>query len=158
MKHGVGFRKLNKSTKHRWAMLRNLVTSLIQHERIRTTVPKAKELRRVAEQMVTLGKRGDLHARRQAAKVVRDKATLHKLFATIAPRYQERNGGYTRILRVGPRYGDMADMAIIEYVDRYGELRPASRPWELQVKAIEEETGEGADASTSGGEEKTLEK
>lgn len=110
-------------------MLRTMVTQLITHERIKTTLPKAKELRRLADQMVTLAKRGDLHARRQAAAVIRDDVTLAKLFEHFGPRYQHRQGGYTRILQTGRRYGDMAKMAYIEYVDRPGEMRPARTPW-----------------------------
>ena len=124
MRHRVDFRKLNRTSEHRLAMLRNMVTSLIRHDRICTTVPKAKELRRVADQMVTLGKKGDLAARRKAAGYVRDKESLTKLFSVLAPRYEDRAGGYTRVLRDGNRYGDNAPMAYIEYVDRPGELRP----------------------------------
>ena len=137
MKHRVAFRKLNRSSKHRRAMLRNMVTSLIHHERITTTVPKAKELRRVADQMITLGKKGDLSARRRAAAYLMDDRSLSKLFTVLANRYEDREGGYTRILKSGNRYGDMAKMAIIEYVDRTGEIRPAKRPWE-PVLAVEE--------------------
>jgi large subunit ribosomal protein L17 len=140
MKHRIGFRKLGKTTKHRKAMLRNMVTSLIHHERITTTVPKAKELRRKAEQMVTLGKKGDLAARRRAASYLRDQRSLSKLFTVLADRYEDREGGYTRILKSGTRYGDMANMAIIEYVDRPGEIRVAKRPWEpMLAKEVDEE-------------------
>lgn len=141
MRHRVAFRKLGRTTKHRKAMLRNMVTSLIHHERIKTTVPRAKELRRVADKMVTLGKKGDLAARRRAARYLRDGASLTKLFDTLGPRYEEREGGYTRVLRAGHRHGDAADMAIIEYIDRAGELRPARRPWEPAL-AVEDD-GEG---------------
>ena len=105
-----------------------MVTQLIQHERIETTVQKAKELRRVADKMVTLGKQGDLAARRQAAAVVSGDGELHKLFTQLAERYREREGGYTRVIRTGTRVGDAAQMAFIEYVDREGELRPARPP------------------------------
>jgi large subunit ribosomal protein L17 len=142
MKHRVAFRKLNKTTKHRKAMLRNMVTSLIHHERITTTVPKAKELRRVAEQMITLGKKGDLAARRRAIAYLRDERSLSKLFTVLADRYAEREGGYTRVLKAGPRYGDMADMAIIEYVDRRGEIREAKRPWDPMTAVVPEEEEE----------------
>ena len=134
VKHQIRLRKLGKDTKHRWAMLRNMVTSLIHHERIETTVPKAKELRRVAENMVTLAKRGDMHAKRQANAVVRDHIALHKLWSVLGPNYAERNGGYTRILKTRNRRGDNAPMAYIEFVDREDELRPAKRPWDPKSK------------------------
>ena len=155
MKHRVGFRKLNRTTKHRKALLRNMVTQLITHEQIRTTLPKAKELRRVADQMVTLGKKGDLAARRKAAAYVRDKQSLTKLFSVLALRYEDRAGGYTRVLRDGNRYGDNAPMAYIEYVGCPGELRPAARKQEF-AKLLEgagdgdrdaEEKGEGGDGA-----------
>ena len=130
MRHRVAFRKLNRTSEHRLAMLRNMVTSLIEHDRIRTTVPKAKELRRVADKMVTLAKDGSLHARRRAARVVRDRGTLNKLFEQLGPRYTQREGGYTRVIKCGNRYGDWAPMAYIEFVDRDGEMRVASRPWD----------------------------
>ena len=107
---------------------RTMVTQLIQHERIETTVQKAKELRRVADKMVTLGKQGDIAARRQAAAIVNGDGELHKLFTQLAERYRERDGGYTRVIRTGTRVGDAAQMAFIEYVDREGELRPARPP------------------------------
>jgi large subunit ribosomal protein L17 len=105
-----------------------MVTQLIEHERIQTTVAKAKELRRLADKVVTLGKRGNLHARRQAAKIIRTDDALRKLFDVIAPRYALRDGGYTRVLKTGRRLGDAAPTAFIEYVDRVGELRPARPP------------------------------
>lgn len=109
-------RKLGVKSDHRVAMLRNMTADLITHGRIVTTVTRAKELRRVAERTITLGKRGDLHARRQAAAYLYDKSTVSKLFEEVAPKYKDRNGGYTRILRIGPRRGDGAEMAIIELV------------------------------------------
>lgn len=109
-------RKLGFQTDHRVAMLRNMTSSLIQHGRIVTTVSRAKELRRVVERMITLGKRGDLHARRQALAFIYDKDSVYKLFEEVAPKYKERNGGYTRILKMGPRRGDGAEMVIIELV------------------------------------------
>jgi large subunit ribosomal protein L17 len=118
LKHG---RKLGRTTAHRKALLRNLATALLQHERIITTEPKAKELRRVADKLVTLGKRGNLHARRQALQVVQSQAVVQKLFNEIAPRLAERQGGYTRILRLGYRPGDAAAMAVIELVDAQSE-------------------------------------
>jgi large subunit ribosomal protein L17 len=117
MRHLKQGRKLGRTTAHRKALLRNLATALLEHERIVTTEPKAKELRRVADKLVTLGKRGDLHARRQALQVVRSNVVVRKLFNEIAPRFAERQGGYTRILRLGYRSGDAAAMAVIELVD-----------------------------------------
>ena len=109
-------RKLGRSTPHRKAMLRNQVTSLLREGKIETTVTRAKETKRMAEKMITLGKRGDLHARRQALSYIYDKEVVKSLFDEIAPKYAERNGGYTRILRVGPRRGDGAEVAILELV------------------------------------------
>jgi large subunit ribosomal protein L17 len=117
MRHLRQGRKLGRTSAHRKALLRNLATALFEHERIITTEPKAKELRRVADKLVTLGKRGDLHARRQALQVIRSNAVVRKLFNEIAPRFAERKGGYTRVLRVGYRSGDAAAMAVIELVD-----------------------------------------
>jgi large subunit ribosomal protein L17 len=117
MRHLKQGRKLGRTTAHRRALLRNLATALLEHERIITTEPKAKELRRVADKLVTLGKRGDLHARRQALQVVRSNAVVRKLFDDIAPRFVDRQGGYTRVLRLGYRPGDAAAMAVIELVD-----------------------------------------
>ena len=117
MRHLNQGRKLGRTTAHRKAMMRNMVTSLLEHERIVTTEPKAKELRRVADKMVTLGKRGTLHARRQALRVIRSNIVVRKLFDDVAPRFAGRNGGYTRILHLGYRSGDAAAMAIIELVD-----------------------------------------
>ena len=116
MRHRKAGRKLNRTAAHRKAMLRNMVTSLLEHERIVTTVPKAKETRRVAEKMITLGKRGDLHARRQAMAYIRSRDVVAKLFDEISVQYADRNGGYTRIIRTGNRYGDAAPMAIVELV------------------------------------------
>ena len=116
MRHRKAHRKLNRSPSHRGAMLRNLVTSLLEHERVRTTDAKAKEARRIAERMITLGKRGTLHARRRAARVLRSRAVLTKLFDTLGPRYEDRAGGYTRITKLGPRPGDNAAVSLIELV------------------------------------------
>ncbi len=118
MRHGVSGRKLGVTTSHRFAMFRNLAHALIKHEQITTTLPKAKELRPVAEKLITLGKRGGLHARRQAYAQLRDDVIVSKLFSVIAERYKDRQGGYTRVLKAGMRYGDAADMAVIELVDR----------------------------------------
>lgn len=117
MRHHNGYRKLGRVSSHRRAMLRNMATSLVIHERIETTVPKAKELRGLVEKMITLGKRGDLHARRQAAAYLFDDEAVKKVFSDLASRFKERNGGYTRILKKGPRFGDGADMAFLELVD-----------------------------------------
>ncbi len=118
MRHGLQGRRLNRTASHRKAMFANMAVSLIKHEQIKTTLPKAKDLRRVIDRLVTLGKRGDLHARRQALSVLRDPAVTTKLFDELATRYKERNGGYSRVLKAGFRYGDMAAMGIIELVDR----------------------------------------
>ena len=118
MRHGFYGRRFNRSASHRKAMFANMAASLIKHEQIKTTLPKAKDLRRVVDRLITLGKRGDLHARRQALAVLRDTEITAKLFADLADRYKERNGGYSRVLKAGFRYGDMAPMAIIELVDR----------------------------------------
>lgn len=117
MRHKKAGRRLGRTTPHRKAMMRNMVTSLLEHERIVTTTPKAKELRKLADQMITLAKRGDLHARRQALSVIRDKKVVDKLFSQLRDEYMDRNGGYTRILRTGNRNGDAAAMAIIELVN-----------------------------------------
>jgi len=114
MRHGKSGRKLGRTSSHRLAMFRNMVTSLLEHERIYTTHAKAKELRRWADWMITLGKRGDLHARRQALQVIRDKSVVHKLFTDLAQRYQARSGGYTRTVKVGFRVGDGAPLSLIE--------------------------------------------
>ena len=118
MRHGFAGRRLGRSVSHRKAMFSNLATSLIEHEQIVTTLPKAKELRPIVEKLVTLGKRGDLHARRQAISEMRDKDQVKKLFDVLATRYKDRQGGYTRIIKAGFRYGDNARMAVIEFVDR----------------------------------------
>jgi large subunit ribosomal protein L17 len=118
MRHGVAGRKLGVTSSHRLAMFRNMAVALIKHEQITTTLPKAKELRPVAEKLITLGKRGGLHARRQAYAQLRDDVIVAKLFSTIADRYKTRSGGYTRVLRAGMRHGDAADMAVIELIDR----------------------------------------
>ena len=118
MRHGKSYRKLGRTSAHRTAMFANMAASLIKHEQIVTTLPKAKELRPFVEKLVTLGKRGDLHARRQAISSVRDVEQVGKLFAVLGPRYAERNGGYIRVLKAGFRHGDNAAMAVIEFVDR----------------------------------------
>jgi large subunit ribosomal protein L17 len=122
MRHGKSGRRLGRKTSHREAMFRNLVTSFLNHEKITTTDAKAKEIRSVAEKMITLGKRGDLHALRQAASYIREKSVVTKLFSTIAPRYKDRPGGYTRIVKLGVRQGDAAPISIIELVEE--EMKP----------------------------------
>ncbi len=118
MRHSKGYRRLNRTHEHRKALFANMAGSLIEHEQIKTTLPKAKELRPIVEKLITLAKRGDLHARRLAASRLKEDQYVTKLFDILGPRYTERKGGYTRVLRAGFRYGDMAPMAIIEFVDR----------------------------------------
>ncbi|WIJ26818.1 50S ribosomal protein L17 [Devosia sp. RR2S18] len=118
MRHGNSGRKLNRTASHRKAMFANMSAALIKHEQIVTTLPKAKDLRPIVEKLITLGKRGDLHARRQAIAQMRDEDQVAKLFAVLGPRYKDRQGGYIRILKAGFRYGDNAPMAVIEFVDR----------------------------------------
>jgi len=124
MKHRVAGRRLDRTTEHRTAMFRNLVTSLFRHERITTTTPKAKEIKRFADKFITLAKEGTPHARRQANRDVRDVEVLNKLFESIGPRFKSRPGGYTRIVRVGRRAGDAAEMAMIELVERSAPATP----------------------------------
>src|SRR6266542_4178356 len=131
MKHRVVGRRLDRTTEHRTAMFRNLVTSLFRHERIKTTTPKAKEIKRFADKFITLAKKGTPHARRQANRDVRDVEVLNKLFDTLGPRFKTRPGGYTRIIRVGRRAGDAAEMAMIELVDR---VAPAEADGEAKAK------------------------
>ena len=123
MRHGFRGRRFNRATEHRKAMFANMAAALIKHEQIVTTLPKAKDLRPVVEKLITLGKRGDLHARRLAMSQLRDEAMVKKLFAVLGQRYQDRQGGYTRVLKAGFRYGDNAPMAVIEFVDRDVDAR-----------------------------------
>jgi large subunit ribosomal protein L17 len=140
MRHGLSGRKLGVTSSHRAAMFRNMAVALIKHEQITTTLPKAKELRPVAEKLVTLGKRGGLHAKRQAFDQLRDVTIVAKLFDTLATRYKIRNGGYTRVLKAGMRFGDAADMAVIEFVDRDESAKGLdSGPVAEKVEADEEE-------------------
>ena len=118
MRHGNGLRKLNRTSSHRQAMLRNMAVSLLRHEAIKTTLPKAKDLRPIVERLVTVGKKGGLAARRQLIAQLQDEKLVDKLLTTLATRYKSRAGGYTRILKAGFRHGDMAAMAVIEFVDR----------------------------------------
>ena len=126
MRHQNSGRKLNRTASHRKAMFANMAASLIQHEQIVTTLPKAKEIRPIVEKLVTLGKRGDLHARRQAISQIRDVAVVSKLFDAIASRYATRNGGYLRIMKAGYRHGDNAPLAVIEFVDRDVDAKGAA--------------------------------
>jgi len=145
MRHRLSGHKLNRSTAHRRALLRNLVTELLDHEAVRTTFAKAKELRRWGDQMITLGKRGTLHARRQAAAVVRRGTVVRKLFDDLAPRYTDRAGGYTRVVKLGPRPGDAAEMALVELVDRSGAeepKKPSSRKRRARKQAAAESGAE----------------
>lgn len=123
MRHRMSGRKLNRTSTHRKAMFANMAAALIKHEQIKTTLPKAKDLRPVVDKLITLGKRGNLHARRQALSVLQDTALTEKLFSALATRYAERPGGYTRVLKAGFRYGDSAPMAVIELVDRDPEAK-----------------------------------
>ena len=123
MRHGLSGRKLNRTSTHRKAMFANMAAALIKHEQIKTTVPKAKELRPIAEKLITLGKKGGLHNRRRAYAMLRDDAMVAKLFDALADRYKERSGGYTRVLKAGFRYGDSAAMAFIEFIDRDPEAK-----------------------------------
>lgn len=118
MRHGFRGRRFNRTSEHRKAMFANMSAALIKHEQIVTTLPKAKDLRPVIEKLITLGKRGDLHARRLAMSQIRDEGMVKKLFEVLGPRYKERPGGYCRIMKAGFRYGDNAPMAVIEFVDR----------------------------------------
>ncbi|MDP3961181.1 MAG: 50S ribosomal protein L17 [Pseudorhodobacter sp.] len=118
MNHGAGYRRLNRTHEHRKALFANMAGSLIEHEQIKTTLPKAKELRPIIEKLITLAKRGDLHARRQAASQLKQDQYVERLFGVLGPRYASRQGGYVRVMKAGFRYGDMAPMAIIEFVDR----------------------------------------
>ncbi|MPZ56368.1 MAG: 50S ribosomal protein L17 [Rhizobiales bacterium] len=139
MRHGKVHRKFNRTAEHRRAMFANMCAALIKHEQIITTLPKAKDLRPVVEKLVTLGKRGDLHARRQAVAQLRDADMVKKLFDVLGPRYKERNGGYTRVLKAGFRYGDSAPVAVIEFVDRDVDAKGQDSGPVLEKK-VEEET------------------
>ena len=142
MRHGKSGRKLNRTSSHRKAMFANMAASLIEHEQIVTTVPKAKEIRPYVEKLVTLGKKGDLGSRRLAVSRTRDEAAVRKLFATLAPRYADRNGGYIRIMRAGFRYGDNAPMAVVEFVDRDPDAKG-----KVDRERVEREEAEEAEAA-----------
>lgn len=139
MRHGMSHRKLGRTSEHRKALFANMAAALIKHEQIKTTLPKAKELRPIVEKLITLGKRGGLHARRQAISQIRDAAMVDKLFGTLAERYKERPGGYSRVLKAGFRYGDMAAMAFIELVDRDLEAKGQDSGPPQNVEEDEEE-------------------
>ncbi len=140
MRHRTSGRKLNRTSSHRKAMFRNMVTSLLKHEQIRTTLPKAKELKPLVDRMITLGKRGDLHARRQALSYLQDEKIVRKLFDVLPERYNARAGGYSRVLRAGYRYGDSAPMAYIELVDRDEDAKGIdSGPVQVQEDVLESE-------------------
>ncbi|PZO74040.1 MAG: 50S ribosomal protein L17 [Mesorhizobium amorphae] len=138
MRHGKTGRRLNRSASHRKALFANLAASLIEHEQIVTTLPKAKDLRPIVEKLVTLGKRGDLHARRQAIAQIRSETLVRRLFDTIAPRYGERHGGYLRIMKAGFRHGDNAPLAVIEFVDRDTSAKGAADRARREAEASEE--------------------
>ena len=139
MRHARGYRRLNRTHEHRKALFANMAGSLIEHEQIKTTLPKAKELRPVVEKLITLAKRGDLHARRQVAAMLKEDKDVVKLFDVLAARYKDRQGGYTRVLKAGFRYGDMAPMAIIEFVERDLSAKGAADKARLAVEEAAEE-------------------
>ena len=138
MRHRLKGRKLNRTASHRKAMFANMAVALIEHEQIVTTLPKAKELRSIVDKLITLGKRGDLHARRQAISRMRDVEQAKKLFDILGPRYKDRNGGYTRVLKAGFRYGDNAPMAVIELVDRDVAAKGAKDRARMEAMEAEE--------------------
>jgi large subunit ribosomal protein L17 len=160
MRHNNSGKRLGRNTSHRQAMMRNMVTSFIEHEKLTTTDTKAKELRKLAEKMITLGKRSDLHARRQALRIVRDPKMVAKLFNLLGPRFQNRPGGYTRIIKIGNRLGDNAPVCRIEFVEeleaaraKARETKPEAKP-EIEAKTApapaapaEESTGDAAPAA-----------
>jgi len=135
MRHAGGYRKLNRTSTHRKAMFVNMTVSLLNHEQIKTTLPKAKELRRYADRMISLAKKGGLHDRRRAFSFLRDDAIVAKLFSTLAERYKDRPGGYTRVLKAGYRYGDNAPMAVIELVDRDPDAKGAADRARVEAEA-----------------------
>ena len=163
MRHGVRLKKLGRTSSHRLALLRSLSTSLFKHERIRTTVPKARELRSFAERLITLARRDDLHARRQVIRQIADKEVVKKLFSTLGPRFATRPGGYTRTMKLGPRQGDGAEMAFIELVGSEGlikkqreerqakkDRRSASLRKKVEESTPPEEKGEGPSGAAAG--------
>jgi large subunit ribosomal protein L17 len=147
MRHNKAGRRLGRTTSHRVAMFRNMVTSFLSHEKITTTDAKAKELRSIAEKMITLGKKGDLHAMRQAAAYIRDKKVVTKLFTAIAPRYKERAGGYTRIIKIGIRPGDNSPLSIIELVEEQVEKKSVKKPAKKAVVPAKEKQAKAVEAT-----------
>ena len=139
MRHGNNNRKLNRTHEHRKAMFSNMACSLIEHEQIETTLPKAKELKKFIDKYITMGKKGTLHARRLATSKLKQNSAVTKLFDTLAPRYKERNGGYTRVIRAGFRYGDAAPLAVIEFVERDISAKGAK---DKEIKEIKDEKAE----------------
>ena len=139
MKHNIKHRKLNRTSSHRKALLLNMTNALIKHEQITTTLPKAKELRPFIEKVVTLGKKGDLSARRKAISILQDDKMIKKVFSTLADRYSERSGGYTRIVKLGNRFGDNAPTAVIEFVDRDEDAKGQDSGPVIEKKVTEEE-------------------
>ncbi len=139
MKHNIAHRKLNRSSSHRKALLMNLSNALLKHEQITTTLPKAKELRPYVEKIITLGKKGDLQSRKKTISILQDKKNVKKVFDTLADRYKNRLGGYTRIVKLGNRYGDNAPSAIIEFVDRDEEAKGKDSGPVIEKKPSEEE-------------------
>ena len=140
MRHRQAGRKLNRTSSHRKSLFKNMAQALIKHEQIVTTLPKAKELKRVIEKLITLGKKSNLHSRRLAFNQIRDKDMVSKLFGTLAPRYSDRNGGYSRVLKAGFRTGDDAPMAVIELVDRNPEAKKVDKPKKVEKKENEKKT------------------
>ena len=165
MRHNKIGRRLGRVPSHREHMMRNMVTSFFEHEKLTTTVTRAKELRRLAERMITLGKRGDLNSRRQALKTITDRKVVAKLFEMVAPRYKERDGGYTRIIRLNPRLGDNAPMAIIELVEEEFTSKPKkaapkaveAAPVQADEPAVEEAPAEEAKVEEAAAEEVAVE-
>lgn len=162
MRHNKSGKRLGRNSSHRTAMMRNMVTSLFAHEKITTTDIRAKELRKIADKMITLGKRGDLHARRQALQVIRDRKVVGKLFDLVAPRYKDRPGGYTRIIKLGQRTGDNASLSLIELVEEEFTAKPRkaapapkaeSKPVAVEEPAVEETPAEEAAAEEAPEEE-----
>ena len=139
MRHSKGYRRLNRTHEHRKALWANMAGSLIEHEQIKTTLPKAKELRPIVEKLITLAKKGDLHAQRQARSQLKEDQYVTKLFDVLGPRYSERKGGYIRVLKAGFRYGDMAPMAIIEFVDRDVDAKGAADKARVELEEAAEE-------------------
>ena len=148
MRHKIGYRKLNRTSEHRKALFKNMLNSLIKYEQITTTLPKAKELRPLVDKVITLGKKNNLHAKKNLFTKLQDKSSLDKLIKTLSPRYKERHGGYSRVIRAGYRYGDDAPMAIIELVDRDQEAK------KVDIKKKKEPSTESKEAPKTAAPEK----